>query len=304
VIGAGRMGRVHLRALADAPSIDVRAVVEPIDELRAGAEAPGLTTFANLTDLLDAGEVDAALIAASTDSHLELIGGLAGAGIHILCEKPCGTRSADTAEAVRLAEAARVTLQIGYWRRFVPELLELRRRIASGELGELSLVTCWQWDEEPPAAAFRLRSGGILVDMGVHELDQLRWLTGQELVDLVAVPSSVCSAEPVAGDPESVQLLGRMSDGTVASISLGRRFPEGDCCWVEAMGTAGHERTLFMWGKVGEKVFLDALTAQAEAFGATVLHGLPQAGASGADAVAAIAAAELAGRSLAEVQAS
>ncbi len=174
------------------------------------------------------------------------------------------------------------------------ELLELRGRIAAGELGELSLVTCWQWDEYPPAAAFRLRSGGILVDMAVHELDQLRWLTGQELVELVAFPSSVSSTEPVAGDPESVQLLGRMSGGTVASISLGRRFPEGDCCWVEAMGTDGHERRLFMWGEAGEKVFLDALTAQAEAFAATVLHGAPQAGATGADAVAAIAAAELA----------
>ena len=294
------MGRVHLRALAGAPSIVVSAVVEPVAELRAEVEASGLPTHATVSELLATREIDAALIAASTDSHLELVETFASTGIDILCEKPCGARSADTAAAVRLAGAGGITLQIGYWRRFVPELVELRARIVAGEYGELSLVTCWQWDERPPAAAFRLRSGGILVDMGVHELDQLRWLTGQELVELHAVPSTVCSAEPVAGDPESVQLLGLLSGGAVASISLGRRFPEGDCCWVELMGTEGHARSRFMWGDPGEQVFLDALVAQAEAFAATVLRGEPQSGATGADAVAAITAAELAGASLAE----
>ncbi len=180
----------------------------------------------------------------------------------------------------------------------MPELIELRDRVAAAAFGELSLVACWQWDESPPAAAFRRRSGGILIDMGVHELDQLRWLTGQELVELRAVASTVCSDEPVAGDPESVQLLGGLSGGGVASVSLGRRFPAGDCCWLELMGTEGHARSLFMWGEPGEQVFLDALTAQAEAFAATVLHGAPQRGASGADAVAAITAAELAAASL------
>ncbi len=299
VIGAGRMGRVHLRALAGAPSVEVVAVVEPVARLRAEVEAAGLPAYATVAELLAAGGVEAALIAASTDSHPELVEALAAAGIQLLCEKPCGSRSADTAAAVRLADEAGVTLQIGYWRRFVPELVELRARIAAGAYGELSLVSCWQWDENPGSRAFRLRSGGILVDMGVHELDQLRWLTGQELVELHAIPSTVCSDEPVPGDPESVQLLAGLSGGTVASISLGRRFAAGDCCWLELMGTEGHARSLFMWGERGEQVFLDALAAQAEAFAATVLHGEPQAGATGADAVAAITAAELAAASLA-----
>jgi myo-inositol 2-dehydrogenase / D-chiro-inositol 1-dehydrogenase len=298
VIGAGRMGQVHLRALESAPSIELSGVVEPVAALRAQVAATGVPTHATVEELLAEGTTAAALIAASTDSHLELISTLAPAGIHILSEKPCGSRSADTAAAVRLTEDAGVTLQIGYWRRFVPELIELRDRVAAGAFGELSLVECWQWDERPPAAAFRRRSGGILIDMGVHELDQLRWLTGQELVDLRAVASTVSSDEPVTGDPESVQVLGGLSGGGIASVSLGRRFPAGDCCWLELMGTNGHARSLFMWGEPGEQVFLDALVAQAEAFAATVLHGAPQRGASGADAVAAITAAELASASL------
>ncbi len=298
------MGQVHLRALTGAPSIDLCAVVEPVDALREAAGAGGLPTYATVEELLDAGTADAALIAASTDRHVELIEALASAGVHVLCEKPCGLRSTDTATAVLSAAEAGITLQIGYWRRFVPELVELQRRIQAGDFGELSLVSCWQWDERPPAAAFRLRSGGILIDMGVHELDQIRWLTGQELDDVVAVASTVCSDEPVSSDPESVELVGRLSGGAVATVSLGRRFPEGDCCWVELMGTEGHARSAFMWADAGEQVFLDALAAQAEAFAATVLHGVEQAGASGADAVAAIRAAEMAARSLSRAQAS
>jgi myo-inositol 2-dehydrogenase / D-chiro-inositol 1-dehydrogenase len=298
VVGAGRMGKVHLRALESTPSIELSGVVEPVADLRAQIAATGIATYATVEELLAAGTTEAALIAASTDSHLELISVLAPAGIHILSEKPCGSSSVDTAAAVRLADDAGMTLQVGYWRRFVPELIELRERVAAGGFGELSLVACWQWDERPPAAAFRRRSSGILIDMGVHELDQLRWLTGQELVDLVAVASTVCSDEEVPGDPESVQLLGGLSGGGVASVSLGRRFPAGDCCWLELMGTEGHARSLFMWGESGERVFLDALVAQAEAFAATVLHGAPQLGASGADAVAAITAAESATASL------
>ncbi len=298
MIGAGRMGQVHLRTLENAPSIELAGVVEPVEGLREQVAVKGIAAYATVEELLAAGTIDAVLIAASTDSHLELISALAPAGIHILSEKPCGSSSAETAAAVRITEEAGVRLQVGYWRRFVPALIELRDRVAAAAFGELSLVACWQWDENPPAAAFRRRSGGILIDMGVHELDQLRWLTGQELVKLRAVASTVCSDEPVAGDPESVQLLGGLSGGGVASVSLGRRFPAGDCCWLELMGTEGHARSLFMWGEPGEQVFLDALTAQAEAFAATVLHGAPQRGASGADAVAAITAAELAAASL------
>jgi myo-inositol 2-dehydrogenase/D-chiro-inositol 1-dehydrogenase len=298
LIGAGRMGRTHLRALAASPSVAVTAVVEPVPAAREELAAAGLQTHATLEELLDEGAVDAALIAAPTDLHLELVRTLSAAGIAVLCEKPCGPRAAETAEAARVAAAAGVPLQVGYWRRFVPELVELRARIEAGDYGELSAVSCWQWDERPPAAGFRARSGGILIDMGVHELDQVRWLTGQELVDVVAVPSTVVSDEPVDGDPESAQLLGRLSGGTVATISLGRRFVHGDCCWLELFGTEDYVRSLFMWGSPGEQVFLDALVAQAEAFAATVLDGAPQAGATAEDAVAAIAAAEQALASL------
>jgi myo-inositol 2-dehydrogenase/D-chiro-inositol 1-dehydrogenase len=298
VIGAGRMGSVHLDALGNARVAQAVAVVEPHAPAREAAAARGLPTHADIDGLLDAGGFDAVLIAAPSDLHVGLVERFTAARIPVLCEKPCGLRAEGARAAAAAAAAAGVLLQVGYWRRFVPSLVALRERLQAGKLGEVSRVACWQWDAEPPPDSFRARSGGIAIDMGVHELDQTRWLTGQEIDELEAAPASVASAPPVDGDPDSVEAIARLSGGSVAAISLGRRFAHGDCCWVEVMGTLGFERVEFMWGAAGEDVFRDAMTAQADAFAEAVLGG-PVRGASADDAVAALDAAERMGAAIA-----
>ena len=286
------MGTVHLDALRGARRAEAVAVVEPSAAAREAAGARGLCTYADVDELLEAGGFDAALIAAPSDLHLALVGRFTAARVPVLCEKPCGLRADETREAAAAAAAAGVLLQVGYWRRFVPALVALRERLAAGGLGEVSRLACWQWDAEPPSASFRARSGGIAIDMGVHELDQARWLTGQEIGELDAVPASLASAPTIDGDPDSVEAIARLSGGSVAAISLGRRFPHGDCCWLEVMGTRGHERVEFMWGAAGAHVFRSAMTAQADAFAEAVLGDRPARGASADDAVCALEGAE------------
>ena len=298
LIGAGRMGRAHLKALAEARDVEMAAVVDPVEEVRAELEGRGLRTFAHVDDLLQARDVDAAIVAAPTDLHLELVTALARAGLPVLCEKPCGLRSEETAEAVRVAADAGVLLQIGYWRRFVPALVALRERVAAGWVGEPAQIWSWQWDERPPSPEFRARSGGIVLDMGVHEFDQIRWLTGQEFAEVSAIAASVTSESPVPGDPESVAAVAELSGGAVATVSLGRRLSVCEGCWVEIVGTEGHAREVFVWGDDGPGVIHAAVVAQLEAFAAAV-RGAPQRGATGEDALRAIETAERAVRSLA-----
>src|SRR5205823_6792482 len=128
------------------------------------------------------------------------------------------------AEAGELALAGG-TLCVAYWRRFVPELQALRERVAGGELGTISHVLCSQWDERPPPASFRdpASSGGIVVDMGVHEFDLLRWLTGQEIVSVSGVESDVSIDPKVEGDPEGVVLAVGLDGGSAGVVSLLRR---------------------------------------------------------------------------------
>jgi myo-inositol 2-dehydrogenase/D-chiro-inositol 1-dehydrogenase len=278
------MGSAHLRALGDL----VTAVVEPAD-----IEVPHPRRYRTIAELLADGGFDGAVVAAPTRFHAPVVRELISSGVPVLCEKPCGLTSEDARALAGEAAAARVPLHVGYWRRFVPVLRKLRERIAAGELGELELVHCAQWDERPPPAAFRdpASSGGIVVDMGVHELDQLRWLTGQEIAAVTLVASTVTFDPPVEGDPESIAMTVELSGGTIALVSLLRRHPPGDLCRVEVVATDGAARIDFLSPADGEAPFLAALRAQADDFCAAI-RGEPSQGATGEDAARALEAAE------------
>lgn len=291
LIGAGRMGQTHLRALAGSTTVAVTAVVEPVAARRIAIAGTRLTVFEDVSQLLDAGAIDGVLIAAPSDRHVELVMEVAAAGLPILCEKPCGFTSAGIREAERAVERHRVPFQVAYWRRYVPALLALKRRIERGELGVIHLVASFQWDGQPPSDAFRAHSGGIFRDMGVHEFDQIRWLTGQEFGALEAVPGPLSSDTVVTDDVDSAQAIAPLSAGATAFVSLGRYFPGGDMARVEVFGTLDAARIDFLDPREGERAQLDALVRQADGF-ATFARGGQLSGASIRDAVAALEAAE------------
>lgn len=297
LIGAGRMGRTHLRALADSSIVTITAIAEPSEQQRRQLASSAIPVHETVDAMLQAGDIDGVLIAAPTTLHLELVRDVLSHGLPVLCEKPCGSSPAEAAEAARLAQASRLPLQIAYWRRFVPALQRLRDRIAAGEFGDLYLAACYQWDGEPPPASFRAHSGGIFIDMGVHEFDQLRWLTDQDITEVIAAPARATAEPPVPGDAESAQVLCRLSQGSTGFVSLGRRFPQGDVCWAQVFGTLNAEECRFLWPPNAGTALLDALRAQAESF-ARYAAGGPREGAQASDAVAALAAARSASRVL------
>ncbi|HLM88930.1 MAG TPA: Gfo/Idh/MocA family oxidoreductase, partial [Streptosporangiaceae bacterium] len=136
LVGAGRMGRTHLRALAGSDRVKVTAVAEMSAAARQAVAGPDLCE--NTAAMLDHAALDGVLIAAPTDQHGAIIAEVAARGLPILCEKPCGL----TAAQARASARAGVPLQVAYWRRFVPGLRQLHDRIAAGELGVIHLVTC------------------------------------------------------------------------------------------------------------------------------------------------------------------
>jgi myo-inositol 2-dehydrogenase/D-chiro-inositol 1-dehydrogenase len=277
LIGAGRMGATHARALASSRSVEIVCVVDPSDAAAAQVDAPRAT-------LDDLPQADGALVAVPTRLHVEVLTRLAEYGLPVLCEKPCGL-TVDETEAIA---ALGLRLQVAYWRRFVPALRGLRERIRDGALGPLVHVASAQLDELPPAAAFRdpRSSGGIVVDMGVHELDQLRWLTGQEIASVAGAAGSVGWDPPVDGDPELVSLSVRTDGGVAATILVGRRYPPGETCRIEVVGLRGAEAFAFVAPPTGDETIAEALRAQADDFA--------RAGGEGAtvdDAIAALDAA-------------
>jgi myo-inositol 2-dehydrogenase / D-chiro-inositol 1-dehydrogenase len=305
LVGAGRMGSVHLAALQAADGVELAGIVEPFAAARARLGDVGVPLYETPSSLIADGAAEAVLIAAPSDQHAELVGVFAAAGLAVLCEKPVGVGVDEASAASEAAARYGVPLQVGYWRRFVPELRALRARIAGGELGEIYQLSCMQWDEEPPSAEFRAHCGGIAIDMGVHEIDQTRWLLGQEFETVSAVPGGAMPAAAAgAADPDAAVVLARLSGEAAGVISLGRRFPHADSCWLEVWGSEGYERLPFMWdadvwAPGSSPVFLAAMRAQVEAFARTV-RGTPLQGAGGADAVAALEVAARIGDALSQ----
>jgi myo-inositol 2-dehydrogenase/D-chiro-inositol 1-dehydrogenase len=284
------MGRNHLRAISGSGDVRVTAIAEPSEPARQMLKGIDAAVYGSLDDMLHAASIDAVLVCVPSDQHLSTVKRLAEAGMPTLCEKPVGVTASEAREAAAAVAAAQIPFQVGFWRRFVPTMRELRDRIGRGELGKIYMVANFQWDGAPPSPEFRAHSGGIFVDMGVHEFDQTRWLVGQEFGDITAVGSGVAE-EPVRGDPESAHAIGQLSGGTTAMVSLGRRFPLGDVCKVEVFGTQGAEECKFLWPPAADDTFFGALRAQAESF-ARHVRGEPLQGASADDAAAAMEAAQ------------
>jgi myo-inositol 2-dehydrogenase/D-chiro-inositol 1-dehydrogenase len=293
------MGRNHLSALARSRRVTVTDVVEPMAETRAVLSEAGLRVHAGLRELLDEQPPEGILVAAPTGEHARLTREAVAAGVPVLCEKPGGGSAAELRETADLASRRRVPVQVAYWRRHLPALTALRSRIHASDLGSLYLVAASQWDEEPPAAGFRATSGGVFVDMGVHEVDQIRWLTGQEVVEVHAMAAAHVEDPAAGGDVDGACVLLRLSGGALATVSLGRYHSSGDIVMVEVFGSRGHERHCLI-GPTESTAFETALIRQAESFADLVRIGR-SGGAELRDAIRTLEVAEAATAALTRV---
>lgn len=244
LIGAGRMGRTHLEALNGLDRLELTAVADPSAE--AVATARSLVGAAALYD--DAEDAfahcgaDAALIAAPTHLHHRLAAGALEAGLHILCEKPLTLERAGSEELGEQAEAAGLVLQVGFWRRYCPVLVEAKRLLCAGAIGRPIVARLVQWDIESPPLAWCAPelSGGIFVDMGVHEFDQLEWLFERSIVELRA--HALALGDPrleAVGDLDNAQVAVRLEGELAASIELSRTARYADDVRLEVLGDDG-----------------------------------------------------------------
>lgn len=264
LIGAGRMGQTHVAALVPSNVISVTSIVEPRETVANDLRAAGHTVFNSIEALLDTKDIDGFLVATPSGFHADAIRQLVPAGLPILCEKPCGLSVADAVEIRTMVASAGVRLQVGYWRRFVPAMITLKKDIENGRFGRLLLVHASQWDHRPPASEFRNSSGGIVVDMGVHEIDVIHWLTGQTIETVTSV--SAWSRADKVSDEDSAVISFSLSDGSIGLATLGRFFPDRDFVGIEVMGDEDHQQYDIVSGSGGDAVFLSALRNQAEAF--------------------------------------
>ena len=258
LIGGGRMGRTHLRGLEGSTEVEIVAVTEPVERAAVSLRDNGLAVYPTAEEMFAASELDGVLIAVPTPQHIDTTRKALEAGLPVLCEKPFGLVPDDARAAGELASEKGLALQIAYWRRFVPQLSTLRSDVADGKYGTVHFLVCSQWDEAPPPLSFRSDSGGIYIDMGVHEIDQTLWLLGQDFAEVTAqaYPTEDPEAE---NDVDSAQALVSLSGGTSTLVSLGRFYKGGDIVSVALFGSSDHTRFDVVSPATGEGPQLHAL---------------------------------------------
>ena len=266
LIGGGRMGRTHLRGLEGSTEVEIVAVTEPVESAAASLREQGLSVLPTAEEMFAESELDGVLIAVPTPQHVDTTRKALEDGLPVLCEKPFGLVPDDARAAGELARDKGLALQIAYWRRFVPQLSTLRSDLADGKYGTVHFLVCSQWDEAPPPLSFRTNSGGIYIDMGVHEIDQTLWLLGQDIAEVTARAYPTTEDPAAENDVDSAQALVMLSGGTSTVISLGRFYKGGDIVSVELFGSRDHTRFDVVSPETGEGPQLLALKLQAEAF--------------------------------------
>ena len=239
-LGVGRIGASHASAVARHPDV-TSLVLADADPERARSVASQLDAeaVADVAAVLEAG-VDAVVIATATNSHADLIVAGARAGLPVFCEKPVALDVPGTLRVLEEVRATGTPVQIGFQRRFDAGYVAAREALHSGQLGELRRVHAVTADPAPPHASYIPTSGGIYRDCLIHDFDILRWVTGREIVDVVAVGANRgASFFAEAGDVDETVVLLTLDDGTLATVQGSRYNGAGYDVRMEIAGTQG-----------------------------------------------------------------
>lgn len=230
VIGAGRIGKVHAKTISKMviPGVDLRIgwVVDPVVEAaRDLAASLAIPKFgADYREVLADPDVDAVLVCSSTNTHSEISIAAAEAKKHVFCEKPVDLTIARVDAAIQAAKENGVILQVGFNRRFDPDFKKIRDIVASGEIGVPHILKIISRDPNPPSPEYAAVSGGMFLDMTIHDFDMARYLIGSEVAEVFAAGAVLVDPEiGRAGDIDTALITLRFENGTVGVIDNSRK---------------------------------------------------------------------------------
>lgn len=244
IIGAGRIGKVHTESICNyVKNAEVKAIADPFlsEETAAWAKKLGVEVVTkDYHEILADPEIGAVLICSSTDTHSPISIEAIHAAKHIFCEKPIDHDVAKINEVRKALEGTGLKYQVGFNRRFDHNFEAVRNAVQAGKIGEPHIVKITSRDPEPPSAAYVAVSGGMFLDMTIHDFDMARFLVGSD-VEEVYVQSAVLVDPAIgeAGDVDTAVITMKMTNGALAVIDNSRRAAYGYDQRAEVFGSKG-----------------------------------------------------------------
>ena len=242
LLGMGRIGKIHFRNIQQYfPNAQVVAVADPQFEATTFKEQYGDLFFSqNPEEVINFPGVDAVMICTPTSSHAQLIETSLEKGKHVFCEKPIDLSLERTAALVAKVQTSNIKLMLGFNRRFDPDFMQAKRSIAEGKIGKLQIVKITSRDPGLPPIEYIKNSGGLFMDMAIHDFDMARYIMNKEVVEvfskgLVLVDDAV----GLAGDVDTALTTLTFEDGTYAVIDNSRKAIYGYDQRLEIFGDGG-----------------------------------------------------------------
>ncbi len=244
IIGAGRIGKVHVQSICtQVPEAKVKMLADPFmsEETAAWAKGMGVDSVTkDYKEILADPQIDAVLICSSTDTHSPISVEAIKAGKHVFCEKPIDHDIKKIQEVIDALKGSRVKYQVGFNRRFDHNFEAVQKAVAAGKVGDIHIIKVTSRDPEPPCADYVKVSGGMFLDMTIHDFDMVRFLAGCNAEEVyVQAAVLVDPAIGEAGDVDTAVITMKMENGAIAVIDNSRKAVYGYDQRAEVFGSKG-----------------------------------------------------------------
>ncbi|MDK2919449.1 MAG: myo-inositol 2-dehydrogenase / D-chiro-inositol 1-dehydrogenase [Candidatus Petromonas sp.] len=244
IIGAGRIGKVHTESITKyVPNAIVKAIADPFikDETKEWAKSMGIQNiYKDYKEILNDPEIQAVLVCSSTDTHSQISIEAAEVGKHIFCEKPIDHDLDRIRKVLDTVEKSGVKFQVGFNRRFDHNFKAVKEAVESGKIGEPHIIKITSRDPEAPPIDYVKVSGGIFLDMTIHDFDMVRYLSGSEVEEVYAVGNVLVNPEiGKAGDVDTAIVTLKFANGALGVIDNSRRAAYGYDQRAEVFGSKG-----------------------------------------------------------------
>ena len=239
IIGVGRIGKLHINNLMQIPSVNIGAITDPFIDVD-WASSRELKIVPDAQAIFSDPKIDAVFILSPSTLHAQQIIQAAQSDKHIFCEKPIALDPLRIREALEAVAIANVKLQIGFNRRFDPNFRHLKDVYKAGKIGDLYMIKIIARDPSPPPAEYVKSSGGIFLDMTIHDFDMVRYLSSSEVVEVYAAGAVLIDpAIGEAGDVDTAITTLTLENGALAVIDNSREAVYGYDQRIELFGSKG-----------------------------------------------------------------
>ncbi|MEN0087996.1 MAG: inositol 2-dehydrogenase [Pseudomonadota bacterium] len=240
LIGAGRIGAVHAKAVSDDLHAELTAVADAFTESATKLAEQTGAKVRTIDEIVADDSINGVIICTPTDTHADLIEKFARAGKAIFCEKPIDLDVDRVKRCLQVVEETEASLMVGFNRRFDPSFAAVQQSIARGQIGEVELVQIVSRDPEGPPLSYIKSSGGLFCDMTIHDFDMARWLLGEEPVSLTAQGSVLVYPDITdVPDYDTASIMLCTASGKQATITNSRRATYGYDQRIEVHGSKG-----------------------------------------------------------------